>query len=156
MIDSCSDQWRHMPEPISSAPVAHTPGLYEMPVTRSLLSIGWPALRPAILLAASGEVAPCSVKQWKERTSSLYLVVVAVFLHCPSLLRVYCAREKRQHPHPPPSTRPPLCVPLNHPLPTISMAAPCLPLSYYCFWKKVLLLFSFFIFSSNPFSYFCH
>lgn len=40
MTESCADQWHSTTKHISPAPVAHTPGLYEMLVTRSRLIIG--------------------------------------------------------------------------------------------------------------------
>lgn len=92
--------------------------------------------------------------QWSNEKEAhlpfFFLVVVAVFFYRPSLLCIYCGRENRQPP-------PPLCVPLNHPLPT-SVAASCLPLSYYCFWKQQGAPSSLFLhFLTQPFfSHFCH
>lgn len=42
-----------------------------MPVTGFSLSIGWAALRPAIWLAASGDVVLCSVEQWQRGTGGI-------------------------------------------------------------------------------------
>lgn len=92
LTDSCNDKQCCMLTAISPAPLAHTPGLYEMPVTRSQLPIGLLIVRPAISLAASGNVALCSVEHWKRSTNWIHFpfIVVAVFLLGPSLLRVYC------------------------------------------------------------------
>lgn len=66
VTDSCTDHSHGRIEPTSSAPLTHTFGLHEMPVTRSLLSIGQPFLRPLIWLAACGAGPLCSMKQWKR------------------------------------------------------------------------------------------
>lgn len=65
VTDSCTGHSHGSMEPV---PMTHTFGLHEIPVTRSLLSIGWPSLRPLIWLAACGDGPWCLMKQWKGTT----------------------------------------------------------------------------------------
>lgn len=95
LTDSCTDHLHGRIEPASSALMTHTFGLYEMPVTRSLLSIGWPFLRPLIWLAAYGAGPPCSMKQWK-RTFPHFLVLL-LFSFSIRLYFAFMVEEKYKH-----------------------------------------------------------
>lgn len=84
--------------------MAHTPGLYEMAVTRSLLPIGWPALRPANDWLPLGMLLCVQWSNEKEAQAEsifpFFVVVVVAFFLAPSIftLRLLSEKINRQSP----------------------------------------------------------
>lgn len=132
MTGSCRDQWHCTTEHKSPASVAHTPRLHEMPVTRFLSPLAGQLRGLQSNWLPLGMLLCFQLSNGKKKHILPFLVVVAVFFLLPSLYCVYCERENRQPP--------PLC--------DCILFTSVLLLSVE---TTICFLFSFAIFSPNPF-----
>lgn len=135
MTGRCRDQWHGTPEHKSPAPVPHTPGLYEMPVTRSLSPLAG-QLRGLQSNRLPLGMLLCFQLSNEKEAHHPFFGCCCCFLS--SSIFTLCGRKNRQPP--------PVCVPLNRPLLPLWLHPIYLCPITLCGNNKVLPPFSFAIF----------